>query len=86
MNCVISLRYLEISNILHQLPVDTEICQDHWNVQSAAAGNPDITGILCSTSKVSYSVLKETLCCFAKVKSALDTLHGNTCFVKVNFS
>nr|GMC97482.1 Fanconi anemia group D2 protein homolog isoform X2 [Ipomoea batatas]GMC97489.1 Fanconi anemia group D2 protein homolog isoform X2 [Ipomoea batatas] len=67
MNCVISLRYLEISNILHQLPVDTEICQDHWNVQSAAAGNPDITGILCSTSKVSYSVLKETLCCFAKM-------------------
>lgn len=79
MNCVISLkRCLEISNILYQLLVDTEICQDHWKVQSAAAGNPDITSNLGSTSKVSYSVLRETLCCFAKVKPFYDTLHGNT--------
>nr|GMC91789.1 Fanconi anemia group D2 protein homolog isoform X2 [Ipomoea batatas] len=56
-----------LDHVLYILREDTEICQDHWNVQSAAAGNPDITGILCSTSKVSYSVLKETLCCFAKM-------------------
>ncbi|XP_019161655.1 PREDICTED: Fanconi anemia group D2 protein homolog isoform X2 [Ipomoea nil] len=56
-----------LDHVLHILREDTEICQDHWEVQSAAAGNPDITGILCSTSKVSYSVLKETLCCFSKM-------------------
>ncbi|CAH9068122.1 unnamed protein product [Cuscuta europaea] len=53
--------------VLCILREDTEICQDHWKVQSAASGNPDVTSILCSTPKVSYSVFKETLCCFAKM-------------------
>ncbi|XP_050224331.1 uncharacterized protein LOC126674021 isoform X2 [Mercurialis annua] len=44
-----------------------ETCEEHWNVHSASAGNPDTANILFSKSSVSISVSKEVLCCFRKM-------------------
>ncbi|XVF20995.1 hypothetical protein REPUB_Repub12eG0052600 [Reevesia pubescens] len=44
-----------------------ETCQEHWNVQSAAAGNPDITNLVPSKSSISTMVFKEVLNSFSKM-------------------
>lgn len=47
-----------------------QTCQEHWNTQSASAGNPDINYLVVSKSSVAGSVFGEILCCFSKVKLA----------------
>ncbi|XVE78448.1 hypothetical protein DITRI_Ditri13aG0146000 [Diplodiscus trichospermus] len=44
-----------------------ETCEEHWNVQSAAAGNPDITNLVPSKSSISTMVFKEVLNSFSKM-------------------
>ncbi|CAK7340364.1 unnamed protein product [Dovyalis caffra] len=42
-------------------------CEDHWNIHSASAGNPDVANTLFSKSVVSTSIFKEVLHCFRKM-------------------
>lgn len=42
-------------------------CEDHWNVHSASAGNPEVASIVFSKSVVSTLVFKEVLHSFSKV-------------------
>ncbi|KAJ9185042.1 hypothetical protein P3X46_004717 [Hevea brasiliensis] len=42
-------------------------CEEHWKVQSSAAGNPEITKLAFSKSSVSVLVSKEVLHCFSKM-------------------
>ncbi|KAH9737286.1 Fanconi anemia group D2 protein [Citrus sinensis] len=44
-----------------------ETCEDHWKVQSAITGNPDIPNLMFSKSSVSSLVIKEVLNCFSKM-------------------
>ncbi|OVA07427.1 hypothetical protein BVC80_8713g9 [Macleaya cordata] len=44
-----------------------EICEEHWKIQSASAGNPDIPGLVVSKSAVAGSVFSEVLVCFGKM-------------------
>lgn len=44
-----------------------EGCQEHWKVQSALAGNPDVSNIVVSKPSVSTSVFIEILHCLSKV-------------------
>lgn len=46
------------------LKVGDETCEDHWKVQSAITGNPDIPNLMFSKSSVSSLVIKEVLNCF----------------------
>ncbi|XP_034701631.1 Fanconi anemia group D2 protein homolog [Vitis riparia] len=41
-----------------------ENCEEHWKVQSASAGNPDIPNLVLSRSSVCTSVFNEILHCF----------------------
>ncbi|XP_017979142.1 PREDICTED: Fanconi anemia group D2 protein isoform X5 [Theobroma cacao] len=43
-----------------------ETCQEHWNIQSAAAHNPDIINLVPSKSSISTMVYKEVLHSFSK--------------------
>ncbi|CAN1160306.1 Fanconi anemia group D2 protein [Linum perenne] len=49
-------------------------CKEHWDVQSASAGNPDMTSIILSKYVVSTSVSKEVLKCFSKMINLPDIL------------
>ncbi|KAJ0027301.1 hypothetical protein Pint_36585 [Pistacia integerrima] len=49
-----------------------ETCQDHWKVESAISGNPDIQNIMFSNSSVSTLVIKEVLSCFSKMLNLPD--------------
>ncbi|VVA26373.1 PREDICTED: Fanconi [Prunus dulcis] len=60
-----------------------ETCEEHWNIQSTFAGNPNISNLVLSKSAVSTSVFKEVLHCFSAIlnlpgiqtdKSALSCL------------
>lgn len=42
-------------------------CEDHWNIHSASAGNPEVANIVFSKSAVSTLVFKEVLNSFSKV-------------------
>ncbi|KAK6238576.1 hypothetical protein QUC31_004045 [Theobroma cacao] len=44
-----------------------ETCQEHWNIQSAAAHNPDIINLVPSKSSISTMVYKEVLHSFSKM-------------------
>ncbi|XP_052489743.1 uncharacterized protein LOC105802319 isoform X1 [Gossypium raimondii] len=44
-----------------------ETCQEHWKLQSTAAGNPDLTNVVPSNSSISTMVFKEILNCFSKM-------------------
>lgn len=54
-----------------------QTCQEHWNTQSASAGNPDINYLVVSKSSVAGSVFGEILCCFSKVKLARASSFGS---------
>ncbi|XXG66038.1 hypothetical protein AAC387_Pa05g3593 [Persea americana] len=56
-----------------------QTCQEHWNTQSASAGNPDINYLVVSKSSVAGSVFGEILCCFSKILSLPD-LYAQTNF------
>lgn len=69
-----------------------DISQEHWKVQSASAGNPDIPQSGISRSLVSISVSEEILRCFSKMlkfpeflmdKSILSELLGTFQPVKI---
>ncbi|KAF8413568.1 hypothetical protein HHK36_001559 [Tetracentron sinense] len=45
----------------------TDTCQEHWRIQSASAGNPDIPNMVLSKLSVAGSVFREILCCFSKM-------------------
>lgn len=47
--------------------VGPQTCQEHWNIQSASAGNPNINYLVVSKSSAAGSVFGETLFCFCKV-------------------
>ncbi|XP_058097444.1 uncharacterized protein LOC131242659 isoform X2 [Magnolia sinica] len=49
-----------------------ETCEDHWNIQSASAGNPDIPHLVVSKSSVAATVFVEILCCFGKMANLPD--------------
>ncbi|KAJ7964604.1 Fanconi anemia group D2 protein-like [Quillaja saponaria] len=49
-----------------------EICSEHWKVQSAFAGNPDIPYLLLTKSSVSIAVIKEILHCLGKMLNLPD--------------
>lgn len=51
-----------------------EACQGHWKVQSALAGNPDLSNIVVSKPSVSSSVFIEILHCFSKMLNLPDIL------------
>ncbi|KAL4366416.1 hypothetical protein GQ457_05G005000 [Hibiscus cannabinus] len=44
-----------------------ETCHEHWNFQSTAAGNPDLTNAVPSNSSISTLVFKEILNTFSKM-------------------
>ncbi|GMI98522.1 Fanconi Anemia D2 [Hibiscus trionum] len=44
-----------------------ETCHEHWNFQSTAAGNPDLTNVVPSNSSISTMVFKEILNSFSKM-------------------
>ncbi|KAE8685890.1 putative UDP-glucosyl transferase 71C4 [Hibiscus syriacus] len=44
-----------------------ETCQEHWNFQSTAAGNPDLTSVVPSKSSISTMLFKEILSSFSKM-------------------
>lgn len=46
-----------------------ETCDEHWNVQSSAAGNPDINNLVPSKSSITPLVFKEVLRSFSKVNT-----------------
>ena len=50
------------------MSVGNENCEEHWKVQYASAGNPDIPNVVLSRSSVCTSVFKEILHCFNKVR------------------
>ncbi|XP_010247495.1 PREDICTED: Fanconi anemia group D2 protein [Nelumbo nucifera] len=45
----------------------TETCQEHWSIQSASAGNPEICELVVSKSSVAGSIFREILHCFSKM-------------------
>ncbi|KAJ6912410.1 Fanconi anemia group D2 protein [Populus alba x Populus x berolinensis] len=47
-------------------------CEDHWNVHSASAGNPEVASIVFSKSVVSTLVFKEVLHSFSKMLNLID--------------
>ncbi|XVF81614.1 hypothetical protein PTKIN_Ptkin15bG0169300 [Pterospermum kingtungense] len=53
-----------------------ETCEEHWNVLSATAGNPDITNLVPSKSSISPMVFKEVLHSFSKMLSLPETQRG----------
>ncbi|OMO97001.1 hypothetical protein CCACVL1_04714 [Corchorus capsularis] len=58
-------RYLDSAFCI--LKEGNETCQEHWKVQFAAAGNPDITNFVPSESSISIMVFKELLNSFSKI-------------------
>ncbi|KAJ6332276.1 hypothetical protein OIU76_010629 [Salix suchowensis] len=46
-------------------------CEDHWNIHSASAGNPEVANIVFSKSAVSTLVFKEVLNSFSKMLTLL---------------
>ncbi|KAG2717749.1 hypothetical protein I3760_03G190400 [Carya illinoinensis] len=57
------------SSALFILKGSDETCQEHWNVYSSSAENPDVPNLVLSRSGVSMSTFKETLHCFRKMLS-----------------
>ncbi|XP_022759064.1 Fanconi anemia group D2 protein homolog isoform X2 [Durio zibethinus] len=53
-------------------------CQGHWTIQSAAAGNPDITNLVPSKSSISTMVFKEVLNCFRKMLNLPEVLRNKS--------
>ncbi|PIA39633.1 hypothetical protein AQUCO_02600232v1 [Aquilegia coerulea] len=49
-----------------------ETCQEHWKIQSASAGNPDIHSSVVSKSSVAGSVFREVLSCMRKMLNLPD--------------
>ncbi|KAA8544885.1 hypothetical protein F0562_019717 [Nyssa sinensis] len=61
-----------LNSAVYILKDGAESCQEHWNVESTLAGNPDLCNMVVSKSSVSVSVFKETLYCFGKMLNLPD--------------
>ncbi|XP_057956643.1 uncharacterized protein LOC131149872 isoform X2 [Malania oleifera] len=67
-----------LNSAVHILKEGPEACQEHWVVQSASSGNPNIPEIVVSKSLVASSVCKEILWCFSKMLNIPDFLMNKT--------
>ncbi|XP_068656016.1 uncharacterized protein [Aristolochia californica] len=47
-------------------------CKEHWEIESASAGNPDMPCVVVSKLSVAVSVISETLYCFSKILKLPD--------------
>lgn len=54
-----------------------ETCEEHWNIQSTSARNPDIPNLVHSKTAVSTSMFKKVLHCFNAVKFHYLIYHLN---------